>query len=63
MTKLLIVVDMLNDFCDKDGVLAKTMDNKLYAEPIIPVIKEKIEETPAETTQGEIKFNDNLDVG
>jgi len=39
MKKLLIVVDMLNDFCDKVGVLAKSLiTGKVYAEPIIAPI-------------------------
>ena len=37
MNKLLIVVDMLNDFCDPKGVLATSLiTNEVYAAPIIP---------------------------
>jgi len=45
MRKMLIVVDMLNDFCHKDGTLATShITGELYAERAIPVVKAKIEE-------------------
>ena len=38
--RLLIVVDMLNDFCDPKGVLATSLvTNEVYAEPIITPVK------------------------
>jgi len=44
MRKVLIVVDMLNDFCNKKGVLATSLiTNKVYAEPIIPVVKKAVD--------------------
>ena len=44
MRSLLIIVDMLNDFCNKKGALATSpITNKVYAEPIIPVIKEVVD--------------------
>jgi len=44
MKKLLIVVDMLNDFCHEDGLLSKSMDNdSLYAELIIDNIANRVE--------------------
>ena len=40
MKKLLIVVDMLNDFCSAKGVLATSLiTNEVYAKPIISPIK------------------------
>ena len=41
MRKLLIVVDMINDFCDEKGVLSHTLTKpkKLYAKSIIPNVK------------------------
>ena len=45
MKKLLIVVDMLNDFCDKAGVLAKSLiTGEVYAEPIIAPILAQVTE-------------------
>lgn len=44
MKKILIVIDMLNDFCHADGVLAKDGNGNVYAEKIIPVVKEVIDE-------------------
>jgi len=41
--KVLIVVDMLNDFCHEDGILAKSIiTGEYYAKPIIPNIMKKI---------------------
>jgi len=41
---LLIVVDMLNDFCHKDGVLATSpITGELYAEPIITPVQNLVE--------------------
>lgn len=43
--KALIVVDMLNDFCHPDGVLAKSIiTGELYAKPIIAAIKELVDQ-------------------
>jgi len=45
MKKLLVVVDMLNDFCDAEGVLATSpITNKVYAKPIIDAVKSMVEE-------------------
>jgi len=44
MKKLLIVVDMLNDFCHEDGVLSKSIDRDvLYAGLIIDNIANRVE--------------------
>ncbi len=43
MKKLLIVVDMLNDFCHEDGVLAKSiLTGEVYAKPIISAVRHKV---------------------
>lgn len=43
MKKLLIVVDMLNDFCHKDGALAKSIiTEEFYALPIIDRVKAEV---------------------
>lgn len=45
MKKTLIVVDMLNDFCHPNGVLAKSpITDELYAKPIVPYIKKLVDE-------------------
>ena len=45
MKKVLIVVDMLNDFCHKDGVLAiSPITNELYAKSAIDTVKTTVEE-------------------
>jgi len=45
MKKVLIVVDMLNDFCHKDGVLAiSPVTNDVYAKTAIDTVKTKVEE-------------------
>lgn len=42
--KLLIVVDMLNDFCDPKGVLATSLiTNEVYAAPIIEPVRQLVE--------------------
>ena len=44
MEKVLIVVDMLNDFCHPNGVLAKSMvTGKVYAAPIINNVVKLVE--------------------
>jgi nicotinamidase/pyrazinamidase len=44
MKKLLIIVDMLKDFCDEKGVLAQSnITGEYYAKPIIPVILGRVE--------------------
>lgn len=44
MRKLLIVVDMLNDFCNEKGVLATSpITGKVYAEPIIANVKTAVD--------------------
>jgi len=43
--KILIVVDMLNDFCHKDGALSKSIiDGKLYAQGIIEHVAARVKE-------------------
>jgi len=45
MSRLLIVINMLNDFCNKRGVLATSpITGKMYAKPIINPVKEVIDE-------------------
>jgi nicotinamidase/pyrazinamidase len=45
MKKLLIVVDMLNDFCHKDGVLARSnITGEFYGEEIIKEVTLRVEE-------------------
>jgi len=45
MKKLLIVVDMLNDFCSAKGVLATSpITNEVYAKPIISPIKNLVKQ-------------------
>lgn len=42
--KLLIVVDMLNDFCDEKGALAKSViTGEFYAKPIIQPVRQLVE--------------------
>lgn len=43
--KILIVVDMLNDFCHKDGILSKSIiDGKLYARGVIEHVMARVKE-------------------
>jgi len=45
MTRLLIVVDMLNDFCSAKGALATSpVTGKLYAKSIINPVKALVKE-------------------
>ncbi|HHY60905.1 MAG TPA: cysteine hydrolase [Clostridia bacterium] len=44
MSKALLVIDMLNDFCTPQGVLARDGEGKVYAEPIIPFVARKVRE-------------------
>ncbi|NLC76813.1 MAG: cysteine hydrolase [Clostridia bacterium] len=48
MGKALLVIDMLNDFCTPEGVLALDQEGKVYAEPIIPFVVQKLKEALAE---------------
>jgi nicotinamidase-related amidase len=51
MKKLLIVVDMLNDFCHRDGVLATSpITSQLYAEEIIKEVTLRVEEARSHGT-------------
>jgi len=44
MKRALIVVDMLNDFCHSEGVLARSMiTNELYGAEIIPAVRAIVE--------------------
>lgn len=40
--KVLLVVDMLKDFCVEGGVLAKDLEGEIYAKDIIPIVVEKV---------------------
>ncbi|MFA5536053.1 MAG: isochorismatase family cysteine hydrolase [Bacillota bacterium] len=51
MKRTLLVIDMLNDFCSEEGVLALNSQGLIYAEPIIPLVKEKILEAIKEDWQ------------
>lgn len=45
MKKLLVSVDMLNDFCHENGTLSKSIiTGEFYAKPIIDFVKTKVEE-------------------
>lgn len=48
MGKALLVIDMLNDFCTPEGVLALDQEGNVYAEPIIPFVAQKVREALAE---------------
>jgi nicotinamidase-related amidase len=48
MERILIVVDMLNDFCHKDGALATSpITNRVYAEDIIPAVETVVKDARA----------------
>ncbi len=51
MKKTLLIIDMLNDFCTGEGVLALNSDDEVYAAPIIPFIREKLLEAIQEDWQ------------
>ncbi|HHY59371.1 MAG TPA: cysteine hydrolase [Clostridia bacterium] len=51
MAKALLVIDMLNDFCTGHGVLARDGEGKVYAEPIIPFVAQKVQEALKEGWQ------------
>lgn len=44
MSKALLVIDMLNDFCTTEGVLARDQEGKVYAQGIIPFVAQKLKE-------------------
>lgn len=44
MKKALLIIDMLKDFCVKDGILALDYKGNTYAQPIIPFIAAKASE-------------------
>lgn len=44
MSKALLVIDMLNDFCTLEGTLALDQGGKVYAKPIIPFVAQKLRE-------------------
>lgn len=51
MSKALLVIDMLNDFCTPEGALALNSEGKVYAEAILPFTVEKLKEAIKENWQ------------